>query len=108
MKNSNAIKFSFLLAKKEVKTVVSLSFDHDVSISYPQLKDAPEVVKLKGFSSIGDFELFIKDVVDIEDHFLDSVYFFQNLKFKLVELEQNPVELPTGAEKEETKKIIKK
>ncbi len=108
MSKENAVKFSFLTPKSEVKKIVILSLDHDVSLNYPQLKDAPEIVKIKGISSIGSFELFLDDVSNKIESFIERLTFVQGVKFKLVEINQNPVELPTGAEKEENKKSSKK
>lgn len=102
MENFNAVKFSFLAPKSEVKNVVITSLDHDVSLNYPQLKDAPELVKVKGVCSLGDFESFLDDISSKMESFVERLTFIQAVKFKLVEIEQNPVELPTGATKEET------
>jgi len=108
MKNLNAVKFNFLCPKSEVKNIVILSLDHDVSISYPQLHGAPEVVKIKGVCSMGGFEYFLDDIASKIDSFIERLTFIQGVKFKLVELEQNPAEIPVGATKEEIKKPVKK
>jgi len=108
MENFNAVKFSFLAPKSEVKNIVILSLDHDVSISYPQLKNAPEVVKIKGVCSLGGFESFTSAISSKIECFVERLTFMQAIKFKLVEVDQNPVELPTGAVKEENKKSTNK
>lgn len=108
MSRSNAVKFNFLAPKEKVKDIVIISLDHNVSLSYPRLKDAPELVRIKGICLLGDFELFLDDISSKIESFVERLTFIQAVKFKLIEIEQNPVELPTGAEKEETKPKAKK
>lgn len=108
MENFNAVKFSFMCPKAAVKEIVVMSFDHEVNITYPQLRGSVDVVKIKGVAPIGSFELFINAVTDKSASFLDKVSFYQQLKFKLIELNENPVELPTGAKKVDDSKSTKK
>lgn len=108
MNKLNAVKFSFLILVVAVKEIVIKSFDLDIQLTYPQLKGAPDVVKMKGVCSLGDFEQFIEEVVLMDAGYMAKLNFYGNLKFKLVEIEQNPVELPTGAIKEETTPKAKK
>jgi hypothetical protein len=108
MSKPNAVKFSFLVNKADVKMIIISSLDHDVQLTYPQLKDAPELVKIKGVSPMGEFEKFIEGAMLRVENYFDRISFFQNLKFKLVELNVNPAELPAGAEKEVNLTQVKK
>lgn len=108
MNKANAVKFSFLVLAVAVKEIIIKSLDFDIQLTYPQLKGAPDVVKLKGVCLLGDFEPFIENIVLVDAGYLSKLNFYEHLKFRLIEIEQNPVELPTGAVKEVIKKEVKK
>ena len=60
MENFNAVKFSFIVPKANVRSVLLSAFDKDVNLLYPNLLNAPEMVKVKGVDFNTDKKLIIE------------------------------------------------
>ncbi len=108
MLQPNAVKFKVIVDKSRLKEIVVAAFDLDVQLKYPNLANSYNLVPVRGVCLLGSFEEFVDVVTPKNLSFLDRLKFQQNVNFKLIEIEVLPVELPTGAEKEESNKSNKK
>jgi len=80
MKTIEIVKFSFFVKNDEVKNFVNKSFDFDVSLTYPQLQNAPEYVKIKGTCSREKFEDYFTQMSNSIGNFEERILFISKLK----------------------------
>lgn len=100
MSNFNAIKFTFLVPKSHVKVILDISFDKDINILYPQLRSAPEFVKVKGLSDIQSFQDLVVEYGATLETWVDTLEFHQKIKFKFVEVNEIGQRVPFAEKKE--------
>lgn len=107
MSKSNAVKFKVLIKKAALKEILMETFDLDIQLKYPQLANSKDEIPIRGICLLGSFESLVGIVTPKDLSFLDKLKFQQNVNFKLIEIDQNPVELPMGAVKEVNEKPAK-
>ncbi len=96
MSKPNAVKFKAIVKKAALKVILMETFDLDIQLKYPQLANAKDEIPIRGICLLGSFESLVSAITPKDLDFLDKLRFQQNVNFKLIEIEQNPVELPTG------------
>lgn len=108
MENFNAVKFKAIVNKSNLKQILMDTFDLNVQLKYPQLANSKDEIPIRGICLIGDFEQLTNIITPKGLSFIERYSFHQNISFKLIEVEVEPVELPAGAEEEGNVKLVKK
>lgn len=104
MSKENAVKFKAIIKKVVLKGILMETFDLDIQLKYPQLANAKDEIPIRGICLLGSFESLVSIITPKDLDFLGKLKFQQNVNFKLIEIDVNPVDLPTGATKEEKEK----
>ena len=101
MSKVNAVKFKAIIKKANLKEILMQTFDLDIQLKYPQLANAKNEIPIRGYCLLGSFESLVDIITPKDLGFLGKLKFQQSVNFKLIEIDQNPVELPTDATKED-------